>query len=153
MARQALQLSKQVTIYTHGNKELADEITKTLEGSTAPMKVDARKISKFQKAPEKAEIILHFDNGESTTEGFLAHKPRSKLRGNLHEQLGLAMGPKGTILANPPFNQSSVKGVFVAGDCATPMQTVTNAQATGTSAGAGAPLQIQAEKWNQTPLF
>lgn len=153
MARQALRLSQETTIYTHGNEKLAEEIQEALGDSKAPMKVDARKIVNLRKSSKRSEIILHFDDGQSKLEGFLAHKPVSRLRGDLHDQLGLAIGPKGTILAQPPFNQCSVKGVYVAGDCSSPMQTVTMAQATGTSSGAGAPLQIQAEMWNQTPLF
>jgi gliotoxin/aspirochlorine biosynthesis thioredoxin reductase len=152
-ARQALRISSTVTIYTHGSTQLADDITKALKTSPAPMKVDSREITKLEKGPERSEIVLYFLDGTSLTEGFLAHKPNSKLRGDLHEQLGLEMGPKGTVVAKPPFNQSSIKGVFVAGDMASPMQTVTMAQAMGTSTGAGAPLQIQAEMWNQTPLF
>jgi thioredoxin reductase len=148
-----LRISKEVTIYTHGNLQLAEDIKTTLETSPAPMKVDPRKVVKLEKAPSRSEIVLHFEDGLRTTEGFLAHKPQSKLRGNLHEQLNLALGPKGTVLANPPFNQSSLKGAFVAGDVSSPMQTATTALASGTSTGAGAPLQIQAEMWNQKPLF
>ncbi|KAL1604773.1 hypothetical protein SLS60_004313 [Paraconiothyrium brasiliense] len=152
-ARQALRISKSVTIYTHGNTQLAEDIETALNGSSAPMKVDSRKIVKLEKPGKRSGVIIHTEDGSSKVEGFLAHKPKSRLRGSLHEQLGLDLGPKGTIASKPPFGQSNVKGLFVAGDMSTPMQTVTMAQATGTSAGAGAPLQLQAEMWNQTPIF
>jgi len=58
-----------------------------------------------------------------------------------------------TITVNPPFNQTSVKGVFAAGDCSSPMQTVTAALHSGTCTGGGAPLQIQAETYKQQAIF
>lgn len=153
LARQALQISKSVTIYTHGNPRLADDIEQTLKESPAPMKVDSRKILRLEKPRKDSGIVIHTEDGLTTEEAFLVHKPKSRLRGKLHEQLGLELGQKGTIASKPPFNQSSVTGLFVAGDMSTVQQTATMAQATGTSAGAGAPLQLQAETWNQTPIF
>ncbi|KAF2179256.1 FAD/NAD(P)-binding domain-containing protein [Zopfia rhizophila CBS 207.26] len=153
IARQALRISKEVTIYTNGNEQLAKDLRSALEKSPAPMKVDSRAIAKLVKALNRSEVTLHFEDGTEHTEGFLAHKPEAKLRGGLHEQLGLELTPQSTIKVNPPFSQTSVKGVFAAGDACTPMQTLTNALSTGTAAGAGAPLQLQAEIWNQNPLF
>ncbi|KAF2014416.1 FAD/NAD(P)-binding domain-containing protein [Aaosphaeria arxii CBS 175.79] len=153
IARQALRFSKKVTIYTDGNTQLTDDLESALKTSAAPMEIDARKITRVEKSPTRAEVTLYFKDGVSKTEGFLFGKPPTKLRGDLHTQLGLAMTPKGTIVVNPPFNQTSMKGIFAAGDCASPMQTVTTAQASGTNAGAGAPLQLQAEMWEQTPIF
>lgn len=153
IARQALRFSKKVTLYTDGNAQLADDLNKDLQASNAPMEVDARKIARLEKSLKRAEVTLHFEDGQSKTEGFLFGKPLAVLRGDLHKQLGLALTPKGTIVVNPPFNETSMKGVFAAGDCASPMQTVTTAQATGTNAGAGAPLQLQAEMWGQAPIF
>lgn len=117
------------------------------------MKVDARKVIKLEKLPHRAEIVLYFEDKTSKTEGFLFGKPPTRLSGNLHEQLSLTMGPKGTIMAYPPFNQSSHEGIFVAGDCASPIHTIATAQASGTNAGAGATLQLQADTWNQAPIF
>jgi thioredoxin reductase len=152
-ARQALRMSSHVTLYTNGNNALADEITAALETAPAPMKADSRKIVKLEKALERAQVTLHFADGTTTTEAFLAHKPKMRLKGDLATQLGLDTSPQGTIKINPPFNQTSVKGVFAAGDCASPMQTVTSALLSGTCAGGGAPLQIQAQMYNQRPLF
>ncbi|ROW17441.1 hypothetical protein VPNG_00942 [Cytospora leucostoma] len=152
-ARQALRMSKQVTLYTNGNEQLAKDLTDALEAAPAPMKVDPRKITELVKAPERARITLQLEDGTTATEGFLAHKPRTRLRGDLAQQLGLELTPMSTIKVNPPFNQTSVKGVFAAGDCASPMQTVTAALHSGTCTGGGAPLQIQAETFRQPAIF
>ncbi|OCL14901.1 FAD/NAD(P)-binding domain-containing protein [Glonium stellatum] len=152
-ARQGLRMSKEVTLYTNGNEELASHLKSTLEAAPAPMKVDSRRIRKLVKVPTRAEITLHFEDGTENTEGFLAHKPKSKLRGSLAEQLGLELTHTSIIKVSSPFNQTSLKGVFAAGDCCSSMQSMTSALASGTAAGGGAPLQLQAEAWNQKAIF
>lgn len=152
-ARQALQMSKHVTLYTNGNERLAEQLKDALEAAPAPMTVNSNKIMKLIKAPERAQITLQLEDGNSKTEAFLAHKPKTKLRGSLAQQLGLELTPMNTVKVNPPFNQTSLKGVFAAGDCSNPMQTVTSALHSGTCTGGGAPLQIQAETFHQLAIF
>lgn len=152
-ARQALRMTEQVTLYTNGDEKLAQDLKEAVEAAPAPMTVDSRKITKLSKAQERSQITLHFEDGTSRTEAFLAHKPKTKLRGTLAQQLGLELTPMGTIMVDGPFNQTSVKGVFAAGDCFSPMQTVNAALHSGTCTGGGAPLQIQAETFKQRALF
>ena len=154
-ARQALRLGESVTMYTHGNQELASALQSALESPPVPaMKVDSRRIAKFTKGPSKAEVIIHFEDGTTKTEAFIAHKPKSQLRArNLIEELGVEVTPQGTMKASPPFNQTNVPGIFVGGDAASPMQTVTQAIMSGGVAGVGAALQCQADAFGQKPLF
>lgn len=150
VARQALRMTKQVTLYTHGNTGFTDELTKALEAAPAPMIIDSRKIVKMVKMPERAQVNLHFEDGTTKTEAFIAHKSHVKLRGTLPEQLGVeVLAKEGTIKVSPPFNQTSVKGVFAAGDCVSVIHNVTTAIQSGVAAGGGASLQIQAEALNQ----
>ncbi|KAK3689457.1 hypothetical protein B0T22DRAFT_440937 [Podospora appendiculata] len=151
----ALHFARQALCMTDN---LAQDLQAALDAAPAPTAVDARKISRLSEAPQRAQVTLHFDDGSFRTEAFLAHKPRSKLRGagaRLAQQLGLRLTPSpgNLIKVLPPFNQTSAKGVFAAGDCATPMQTVTAALHSGTCAGGGAPLQIQAETYGQRAIF
>ncbi|CAI6332534.1 unnamed protein product [Periconia digitata] len=152
-ARQGLRMAKQITLYTNGNETLARDLKDALEAAPAPMSVNSKKIQKLVKASERASVTLEFSDGTSTTEAFLAHKPKTKLRGDLAQQLGCEVSPMNLIVVNPPFNQTTVKGVFAAGDCSTPMHTVTGALNSGTCAGGGAPLQIQAEVYKQRAIF
>lgn len=152
-ARQALRLADQVTLYTNGNAELAKQLTEALATAPAPMTVEERKIRKLLKGPERAQMVIEFDDGTNKTEAFLAHKPKTSLRGTLAQQLGLSLTPQGVIKVNPPFNQTDLKGVFAAGDCASPMQTITAALHSGTCTGGGAPLQLQAKELNQRAIF
>ncbi|KAI0910143.1 hypothetical protein F4824DRAFT_501106 [Ustulina deusta] len=92
----------------------------------------------------RANARVELNDGTSITEGFLADKPKTKLRGALHQQLGLEMTPMNITKANPPFDPTSLKGVFATGDCAhVIMQTVTSALDSGTCTGGGARLEIQ----------
>lgn len=152
-AHQALRLAHQVTLYTNGNAELAKQLTEALAAAPAPMTIEDKKIKTLVKGPQRAEMIIEFDDGASRTVAFLAHKPKTKLRGSLAQKLGLQLTPMGTIKVNPPFNQTDFKGVFAAGDCASPMHTITAAMHSGSCTGGGAPLQIQAETLNQKAVF
>ncbi|KAL1848933.1 hypothetical protein Daus18300_013442 [Diaporthe australafricana] len=153
LATGALRLAKQVTLYTNGNEELARQLTDALTEAPAPMTINSKTIKKLVKGPDRSQIELQLDDGTSNLEAFLAHKPKTQLRGSLAQQLGLELAPKGTIKVDPPFNQTTLKGVFAAGDCSSPMQTVTAAFHSGTCTGGGALLQIQAEALNQKALF
>ena len=68
------------------------------------MKVNSRRIAKLVKAPNWAEIILHFDDRSEKTEGFLAHNPKTMLRGSLAAQLGAEITPMSIIKVSPPFD-------------------------------------------------
>ncbi|CAG8962003.1 hypothetical protein HYFRA_00014111 [Hymenoscyphus fraxineus] len=151
LARQALRLSKETTMYTLGDEELTSAIEADI-ANVPQMKVDSRKVRKLVKALTGSEVTLHFQDGTTKTEGFLAHKPKFELRGDLADQLGLEK-QNGVIKVNPPFNQTSVKGIFAAGDAAHPMQTITQAMHSGTACGGGAPLQLQAETYGQKGML
>lgn len=76
---------------------------------------------------------------------FKAHHPLIEMNGTFVDNLGLEKGPEGEIKVNPPFNETSVHGVFAAGDAASQMRVVPNAIYGGSLAGAGLVAQLQAE--------
>ena len=76
-------MANQITLYTNGNEALAKDLQDALDAAPAPMTVNLKKIQKLVKAPERASINLEFTDGTSSTEAFLAHKPKTKLRGSL----------------------------------------------------------------------
>ncbi|QYT03371.1 Pyr_redox_2 domain-containing protein [Trichoderma simmonsii] len=152
VARQVTTLSKTVNIYTNGSEDLAKDIAAGF-GTVAPMKVDTRKIQRMTLQADGAGIHLQFEDGSSTTEGFLAHTPATKPRGPFATQLGLALRPNGDIEAGPPFYQTSVKGAYAAGDSCGMMKNIPHAIFSGSLAGMGASQQIVAENLGQTSLF
>ena len=117
------------------------------------MKVDSRTISRLEKGPDRAEVILHFNDGSQAVEGFLAHKPKCQLSGTFAQQSGLELTPQGDLKTTPPFYQTSLKGVFSAGDVVSPIKIAPNALFTGAVAAAGVSAQLQAENLGHTPMF
>lgn len=152
VARQASALSKSVTIYTNGSEELASSLVSAF-GSAAQMKADSRRIKRFRKGPKDSEVIIQFEDETEAVEGFLAHAPPTKAKGSFAEQLGLDTTPSGDIKAGPPFYQSSVRGVFAAGDNCLPMKNVPLALSAGSLAGMGASTQVLAETLGQKSMF
>ena len=73
------------------------------------------------------------------------HHPQVELNGPFAQQLGLKIGAQGDIEVSPPFNQTSVPGVFAAGDAATPMRAALNAISMGALTAVGLVQQLQAE--------
>ena len=151
IARNAAELSKSVTIYTHGSEKLKSELIQTL-GDDPKFRVDSRTIKGFSMVD--GAIELEFEDGNKTVETFLAHVPRSHPRGPFVEQLKLkTVPPLGDVEVTQPFMQTSVRGVFACGDNMIMAKTVATAVANGALAANGASSQLQAEKYGHKPLF
>lgn len=114
-ARQVLRMTDRMTIYTNGNEELAKDLDAAIAAAPAPMTVDPREIAKLVKGPNGAEVEVHFKNGDSQTEGFIAHKPKSKLRGTLAEQLGLELTPKKRHPSQPSIQSKICERILCSG--------------------------------------
>lgn len=138
------------TIYTDGNPPLAAELESLVAG--CGVRVDDRKIKQLRESKlgtgdggdvhgddgaAKEGILLDFADGTSQLEGFLVHRPLTRCESPLASQLGLAMTPAGDIQTSMPFCQTSVPGVFAAGDCASMMKIIPHAVAMGAYAGCG----------------
>ena len=151
VANYALRLGDKVTIYTNGNYATTSALSSTVSSfrpdskSAKNITINSKKISKLIKGRKGAEVQVHFEDGEKLTEGFLVHKPLGKLNGPWGEQLELETTDQGLIKVNFPFNETTVAGVFAVGDCATPLQAVTQAIAMGGAAAAGVAAQLEAE--------
>ncbi|KAF3389896.1 putative thioredoxin reductase [Talaromyces pinophilus] len=162
-AENAAQLSSSVTVYTHGSEELSAELSSVLSTGVQKFKVDSRKIARLSliesDGGNPTAVKLDFVDGTSATETFLVHNPFTKTQGPFAEQLGLDTTPgpipgvRGDIVASPPMYQTSVRGVFAAGDCITPYKVVAGAISSGCNAAVGASTQLLAEKYGHHPMF
>lgn len=90
-------------------------------------------------------VTVELDDGTSKKEKFLVNNPLTMPSGPFVEQLGLETTPTGDIRAEAPFHQTSVRGVFAAGDCITPYKVIPGAISSGCNAAVGAATQIQSE--------
>lgn len=141
MAKQACQFSRKVTIYTHGSTEVAAAMQPMAEAKG--IRVESRIITKLVKSEkEGGEMTIIFENGEEETVGFLVHKPTTVLNGPFAEQLGVELTLGGDIKVGQPFPETTAKGVFAAGDCATYMKMMSLALAAGVTTAAGVSMQL-----------
>ncbi|KAI1384596.1 uncharacterized protein F4822DRAFT_367754 [Hypoxylon trugodes] len=150
MAENAAQLSDSVTLYTHGNNDLAAQLSTT---GSSKFKVEPRPIKRLLNNAEGNSAIVEFEDGTKKEEKFLAHSPQTSVQGAFVSQLGLALTPMGDIVADAPMHQTSVRGVFAAGDCITPYKVTPGAISSGCNAAVAVSTQLQAEKHDQEPMF
>ncbi|ERT00413.1 uncharacterized protein SPSK_09574 [Sporothrix schenckii 1099-18] len=152
MARQARQLAAVVTIYTNGQDALAADMDAAARAA-AGLRIDTRPIRRFvfrgdQDQAHGGGVRLEFADGSPPAdEAFLAHAPATRPRGPFAQQLGLATVPPSTVDGDIqvalPHYETSVRGVFAAGDnCAAGMKTVAHAMLSGNVAGMGAASQL-----------
>jgi thioredoxin reductase len=151
VANYALRLSKKVTLYTNSVIGVASALESALDKlkpeskSRKNITINDERIAKLVKLEKEAEVEIVMEDGEKIVEGFLAHKPVAKLNGDWVEQLGLETTEQGMMKVNFPFNETSVSGVFAAGDCGTMLQSVTASIAMGGAVAAGVAAQLEAE--------
>ncbi len=149
-AENAAQLSNEVTIYTNGNEDLAEQL-KSLVRDT--FKVDSRHIKHLVDVDGGKYLKIEFTDGSYRDEAFLVHNPQTTVQGPFITQLGITTTPMGDILAEAPMHQTSIRGVFAAGDCITPYKVIPGAISSGCNAAVAVSTQLQAEKYGQAPMF
>lgn len=143
-----------LTIFSNG--AIVDEppIQRALKVSKAfGAKVDPHKIVRLiNNGPSHEDgVTIEFEAGEPVTVGFIVHRLATVNRSqHLIDQLGIktvdpAMG--GHIkITNPMSNETSVRGVFAAGDMMVMMKQAAIAMAEGLKAAIGAGQQMAQEK-------
>lgn len=130
--------TKHVKIYTNGNPALATALSeKALKG----VEVDNRKLKKIFKV-ENDEIGIQFDEGPRDTLAFMVHQPEMNVDRTLPDQLGCECVPKTGIKINPPFNSTTVPGVYAAGDCCSSLRSVLTGMSMGSCAAVGIAREI-----------
>ncbi|KAF5253689.1 hypothetical protein FANTH_1381 [Fusarium anthophilum] len=144
-ARSAKQMTSKAVIYTSNNPTMQTAIADLLGEKDTAITIDNREIATLALGDEGNGVTITFVDGSSVQEAFLAHKPPTKLNGPFAEQLGVELAPSGDIKVTPPYGATSVKGVYAAGDCATPMKNVIQAMHMGTFAAVGMAFDLQAE--------
>lgn len=152
VARNALQLSRTVTIYTNGDTTRTTAFREAI-GSKASIEVDERPIASFKLGDNAVGVTIVFENKEEKFEAFLAHNPEVRLRSSeLVAELGLDIGPKGALVVQEPFGETNVPGVFAAGDSMTTLRTIPSAFSTGAVAASGAAGHVQSRLQGQTSV-
>jgi len=151
------QLTSTVTIYTHGNTDLATDLRTRLVELTQPssVNIDNRTITRLTlESPAQSTMQIHFADNTIATEDFIGHAAITRLNGPFADQLGIDVSPSGAeYLVSGPTNETNVKGVYAAGDTMTMLKVWPNAIASGSVTGAGVAIALQEEKWNLPSIF
>ena len=144
LARNALQFSKNVTVYTNGSESVAAQLEPMI--AKKGIATDNRVIKRLVKEKTGAEVTIHFEDGSSVTHGFLVHGPRMEMPLDFAKELNLEKTPSGMELkVTPPFNETSEPGCFAVGDVGSMGKIVIAGVAFGTFAATGIVSQLQAD--------
>ncbi|MGN6262955.1 MAG: NAD(P)/FAD-dependent oxidoreductase [Ralstonia sp.] len=123
-----------LTVFADG-RDIAPDIQADLARRNIPL-VDGRIV---EIAHEKGHITtVNLDTGRNVAVDILFANPRNKPSASLHESLGLATldTPTGVVLNVDDRRQTSMPGIYAAGDLATPfLPSVTQASSQGAMAG------------------
>lgn len=151
MGENAAQLSKSVTLYTHGDEEMATQLDPFADDT---FKVERRPIERLTPGDDGKSVTVEFVDGSKKEETFLVHSPQTKTQGPFVDQLGLATTPTGDLVVkDATILETSVRGVFAAGDCSTMYKVMNGALSSGCNAAVMASIQLQAEKHGHQPMF
>lgn len=82
-----------------------------------------------------------FETGEKIVRRGMLIRLKQKLRSNLSEKLGYELN-EFDLIKVADFNETSIKGVYAAGDITSPMQSIAIAVAQGSVAAAGVNHQL-----------
>ncbi|KAF2102377.1 FAD/NAD(P)-binding domain-containing protein [Rhizodiscina lignyota] len=152
-----LRFDDRVIIFMNGDSP-SDEPTfgalRTLEALGA--RVEKRRVRRIiDNGPGPANgISVELEGGEKVRCGMMFHHPRTVNRANnLFDQLGIERAPVneameigGEVALKDQFNQTSVKGIFAAGDTTTPYKSVAQAISSGNIAAVGACMTLAMEE-------
>ena len=140
-AHLARQHTPDITLLTNGMIHL-EQHTQIISAVKRGFKIDTRPIQSFTKSDAESSIDVEFADKTQTPYGFIAHRPLSTIIGPFADQLDLEMTSEGRILVEGDYHETSMRGVFAAGSCASVIDSEAVELSTGITAGIGANFQI-----------
>jgi thioredoxin reductase len=125
--------SADLVLCTDGESELSANQSSLLEKHKIP--VLEEKIASLEGKDGHLENIV-FETGEKLARRGMLIRPKQRLRVDLAKRLGCELNESGMIKVMDMFNQTSVEGVYAAGDIVS-MQSIAVAVSQGSIAAAG----------------
>ncbi len=125
--------SHDLILVTGANTTLTDEQLDDLQARD--IKVVEANITEYESRNGELSA-LHLSDGQRVARRGVFMRPPMSLRGALPRQLGCALSDDGLQVVVDEMGQTSVPGVYAAGDMTSPMHAVIAAAASGTKAAA-----------------
>jgi len=131
--------SRDLVLLSDGPSNLGEEGRKTLRALEIPVREE--RISHLEGDPGRTPgglRLIHFEDGSSLEREGLFYVPPQRQGSELAEMLGCEIGPMGQAQAgvkgDPTTRESTVAGVYVAGDAGNAVQSALLAAASGANA-------------------
>ena len=142
LAQQLLGWSRDLVLCTDGPAELADEQREQL--ARHGVAIHEEPISRLVGARGVLHRIV-FSDGSSLSRRAMFLQPAQRLRSDLATRLGCTI--EFGLIRTDEWGQTSVAGVYAAGDAATPIQQLIHAAASGATAAIGISRSLLAENF------
>lgn len=114
--------------------------------------VREEKITRLEGDNGRLETIV-LETGERIARHGMLIRPKQTLRSDLAEKLGCELNEFNLIKTINVFNETSVKGVYAAGDITSPMQAIAVAVFQGSAAASGLNHALIAEDFANQPAY
>lgn len=134
--------TRDLVLLTNGFEEIDPETTRGLAAMSIPVRTEP--IVRLDAEGDRLQRIV-FASGESLERSVLFNRPRQERRIDLARQLGCELvvdGPTPDLIRVDAMHQTTVAGVFAAGDVTTMMQSIAVAVSSGSAAAAMANHQL-----------
>ena len=137
--------SEDLVLLSNGPLHIDDEIRDLIRAHE--LNLVETEIEELAGTEGKLEKVV-FRNGESIDRSALFIDPQQKLRSDLYQNLELDFNDDGNIKTNR-FGETSISGVYVAGDAGPNMQQITIAAATGAEVAIGVNHKLSKEDFEK----
>lgn len=143
MCRLLSNWSKILILFTNGPAELSEEQTRVLQEKN--IRIVEEEIAALEHRKGYLHKITGAEGNQYPLTALFARIPFEQ-HCHLPEELGCAITPEGYIQANN-FQQTTVVGIYAAGDATVRMRSLANAVAAGNMAGAALNGELIMEEW------
>jgi thioredoxin reductase len=122
--------TKDVVVFTHGVEDLPAEARESLR--SAGVRHETQPVLRLVRSGERLESVQLADGRSVPCDALFMHPEQRQVE--LVRELGVALDEDGFVRADPMTRETSVPGVYAAGDLSTRMQGAVLAAAAGTQA-------------------
>jgi len=129
--------------YFFPNLESPEPLPDDFKSKIAALQAWGVKIMPYKKITKVTEdssgnLVIHLSDQSTYSVSWILYKPKTAVSTpELVSELGLGLTPMGDIQLTGPFKETTVPGVFAAGDCATMQKSIPVAVGEGAIAAAG----------------